>query len=98
MNTNSIKNKLFTNQHTNQILVKNTFWIGFGEIVSRLLKTIIILYVIRILGVNDWGIFSYTISLCGLFMIFSDMGLSSILTRELAKNVDIQDKYIATSF
>jgi O-antigen/teichoic acid export membrane protein len=50
------------------------------------------------LGVSDWGVFSYTISLCGLFMIFSDMGLSSILTRELAKNDKERIKYISTSF
>ena len=93
-----IKTLLFSNKNTGQILAKNTFWIGFGEITSRLLKLIIIFYAIRILGVSDWGAFSFTISLCGLFMIFSDIGLSSILTRELAKDESQKNKYISTSF
>lgn len=93
-----IKNFLFKNKNTSQIIAKNTFWLGVGEITSRLLKLVIIFYAIKILGVSDWGVFSYTISLCGLFMIFSDMGLSSILTRELAKNSTEKDKYISTSF
>ncbi len=93
-----IKIFLFTNKNINQVIAKNTFWIGFGEITSRLIKLIIIFYAIRILGASDWGLFSYFISLCSLFMIFSDVGLSSILTRELAKNDQERDKYIATSF
>ena len=93
-----IKTLLFSNKSTSQILAKNTFWLGFGEISARLLKLLIIFYAIRILGVSDWGAFSYTISLCGLFMIFSDIGLSSILTRELAKDESQKNKYIATSF
>lgn len=93
-----IKNFLLKNSNTGQIIAKNTFWLGFGEITSRILKLIIIFYAIRVLGVSDWGVFSYTISLCGLFMIFSDIGLSSILTRELAKNDTEKDRYISTSF
>ncbi|MFA6524263.1 MAG: flippase [Candidatus Paceibacterota bacterium] len=93
-----IKIFLLSNKNINQVLVKNTFWLAFGEITGRLLKLIIIFYAIRILGVSDWGTFSYVISLCGLFMIFSDIGLASILTRELAKNETEKNKYIATSF
>ena len=93
-----IKLFLLSNQNINQTLAKNTFWLGFGEITSRLLKTIIIFYAIRILGASGWGTFSYAISLCGLFMIFSDFGISSILTRELAKPETNKENYISTSF
>lgn len=93
-----IKLFLLSNQSINQTLAKNTFWLGFGEITSRLLKTIIIFYAIRILGASGWGTFSYAISLCGLFMIFSDFGISSILTRELAKPETNKEEYISTSF
>ena len=89
-----IKLFLLSNQNINQTLAKNTFWLGFGEITSRLLKTIIIFYAIRILGASGWGTFSYAISLCGLFMIFSDFGISSILTRELAKPETNKENYI----
>lgn len=93
-----VKKFLFKNTSTGQILAKNTFWLGFGEITSRVLKVFIIFYAIRVITVSEWGAFSYAISLCGLFMIFSDMGLSSILTRELSKDDTLKNKYISTSF
>jgi O-antigen/teichoic acid export membrane protein len=92
-----IKAFLFTNTNTKQTIIKNTFWLGFGEITSRLLKVAIIFYAIKILGSEQWGAFSYAISLGALFMIFSDVGISSLLTREISKQKEDQDKYIATS-
>lgn len=93
-----IKSFLFINKGTGQILAKNTFWLGFGEIIGRLLKAIIIFYVIRILSVEEWGIFSYALSICGFFMIFSDIGLSSTLTKEASIKGDKIPSYISTSF
>lgn len=93
-----IKKFLFKNKNTNQIILKNTFWLAFGELSSRLIKVFIIFYAIRVLGVRDWGVFSYAISLCALYMVFSDLGLTSILTRELSKDDQMKEKHISTSF
>lgn len=92
-----IKKFLLINSNTKQTIIKNTFWLGFGEITSRLLKIVIIFYAIRLLGASNWGAFSYAISLGTLFMIFSDIGISSILTREISKNTQQKKEYIATS-
>ena len=93
-----VKAFLFKNNNTNQTILKNSFWLGFGELTSRLIKVFIIFYAIRILGVSDWGAFSYAISLCALYMVFSDLGLTSILTRELSKDDNMKEKHISTSF
>jgi O-antigen/teichoic acid export membrane protein len=94
-----IKNFLFTNTNTKQTIIKNTFWLGLGELTSRLLKVAVIFYAIKTLGSSGWGVFSYAISLLSLFMILSDIGISSILIREISKNnPEQQSKYIATSF
>lgn len=93
-----VKAFLFKNNNTNQTILKNSFWLGFGELSSRLIKVFIIFYAIRILGVSDWGAFSYAISLCALYMVFSDLGLTSILTRELSKDDNMKEKHISTSF
>lgn len=78
----SIKNYLFKNISTRQIFAKNTAWISVGEIVSRILKMIFVILGARILGSEGWGIFAYAISLCSILMVFSDMGLSILVTRE----------------
>ena len=89
---------LFKNKTLRQTVAKNTFWISFGEIVGRLVRAAIVIYAARILGAAGWGAFSYVISLAGLFTIFSDIGISAILTREAVKNEALRPKYFSTTF
>ncbi len=94
----SILNFLFKNQNIRQTVAKNTFWLSFGEIAGRVIRAAIIIYAARVLGAAGWGAFSYAISLAGFFTIFSDFGVSSILTREAAKNDTFRLKYLSTIF
>ncbi len=93
-----IKNLLFQNQSLRQTIAKNTFWLTFGEMTGRLLRAGVVIYAARILGAERWGIFSYAITFAALFTIFSDIGLSSVLTKEAAKNPTEQHKYFSTIF
>ena len=89
---------LFKNQSVRQTIAKNSFWLSFGEIAGRVIRAAIIIYAARVLGAAGWGAFSYAISLAGFFTIFSDFGVSSILTREAAKNDTFRLKYLSTIF
>lgn len=91
-----IKRFFLKNTSVRQTLVKNTLWLFLGEIAGRLLKLILILYAARILGVEGWGIFSYAISIVGLFFIFSDIGLNNLVTREISKDNENQFSYVST--
>ncbi|KKU75883.1 MAG: Membrane protein involved in the export of O-antigen and teichoic acid [Candidatus Nomurabacteria bacterium GW2011_GWB1_47_6] len=93
-----IKNFLLVNTSLGQTLVKNTFWLFVGELTSRLLKMVLIIYAARILGVANWGIFAYAISIASLFFLFSDLGLDNLVTREIAKNFKERLSYFATAF
>ncbi len=55
-----------------------------------------IIYAARILGSEHYGVFSYALGLTALFNIFSDIGLTGILTRELVKRTE-KKEYLATS-
>jgi O-antigen/teichoic acid export membrane protein len=92
-----LKRFLFTNQTTKQTVIKNTFWIASSTVIMKVIRAAIIIYAARILGTGSYGIFTYAMSLVGIFAIFSDMGLSSILTRELSKGRTDDREYIATS-
>ena len=97
---NRIKKFLFENQSPRQTVIKNAFWLNFGEVASRLIRAIVIIYAARLIGVAGYGVFSYALNLAGLFTIFSDIGVSSILTREAAKSIDGQTRtqYLSTAF
>lgn len=92
-----IKSFLFENKNTRQTIAKNTFWMFSGEITSRLLRMAIVIYAARVLGADGWGVFSYAITLVAFFTIFSDIGLTAILTREAAKNPELRSQYLSTS-
>ena len=93
-----IKKFLFENQSLRQTVLKNAFWLNFGEIISRLIRAIVIIYAARLIGAAGYGVFSYALNLAGLFTLFSDIGVSSILTREAAKNSESRTQYLSTAF
>ncbi len=95
---NRIKKFLFENQSLRQTVMKNAFWLNFGEIASRLIRAVVIIYAARLIGAAGYGVFSYALNLAGLFTIFSDIGVSSILTREAAKNPETRTQYLSTAF
>ena len=86
------------NNNPYQSVAKNTFWLFFGQIFGRLARVAIIIYAARILGPASWGAFSYATSLVAFMTIFSDIGVSAIVTRESAKNPEMGNKYFSTAF
>jgi len=93
-----LKNLLFTNRSTKQTIVKNVFWLSFGQIGSRLIRAIIIIYAARVLGAAEYGVFSYALGLAAFFTIFADLGLSPLLTREIASNSEKRSSIFASAF
>lgn len=92
-----VKSLLLENTTTKQTIVKNTFWLLFGNISSRLIKAGLIIYAARILGAEEWGVFSYALSLAAFFTVFTDFGISTVITRESAKDLSVQEKYFSTA-
>lgn len=91
------KSLLLENRTARQTIAKNAFWLFFGTISSRLIKAGIIIYAARILGAEEWGIFSYALSLAAFFTVFTDFGISTVITRESAKDLSVQETYFSTS-
>ncbi|MEX2436628.1 MAG: flippase [Candidatus Paceibacterota bacterium] len=92
-----IKKLLFNNGNARQTVVKNTFWLSIGQVGSRVLRALLIIYAARILGAEGYGAFAYILSLAGFFTIFADIGISQILTREVSKNPKEEKKYFSSS-
>ena len=93
-----IKKFLFQNNSIRQTVAKNTFWAAFGTTITKILRITLIIFIARVLGADNYGVFTYALSIVGVFTIFSDIGLTSILTRELTKRNQDKNNYLATAF
>ena len=67
-------------------VVKNTNAILWGEIFSRIISAFAILYLAWYLGIDLFGRYSFVIVYIGIFAIICDVGIDSILVREISKN------------
>lgn len=91
----NIKSFLFENKGLKQTIFKNTVWLMVAEVITRLLKLVLVIYAARILGVEDYGKFSFALAFIGLFVVFSDIGLSQIVVREFSKSRDSEKEFPA---
>ena len=94
-NFNDIKSIFFDNLTVKQTILKNTFWLAVAGGVSKFLKLILFIYAARILGATEYGKFTFALAFVGLFMFFSDFGLSSITIRELAREKEKEKEFPA---
>ena len=83
------------NKSTSQTILKNTFWLSLSELISRTLKLILIIFVARVLGATEYGKFTFALAFVSLFVVFADFGISSITTRELAKDSEKEKDYFS---
>ncbi len=97
VNFQELKKLLFLNISPKQTIIKNTFWLGFGNFASRLIKALLIIYVARALGSYGYGVFSYVVGLAAFFTTFQDIGITGTLTREGSKNPERLGSYISAS-
>ena len=92
-----IRKFLFLNTSPKQTIIKNTFWLFAGEALGRLLKMGLIIYVARKLGADGWGIFAYALSIASLLMIFSDIGIGSLITRDATQQKNDYRSFISAA-
>lgn len=95
-----VKGFLFSNNTVKQTLAKNTFWLVVSNVGGRFIKAGIIVYAARILGVAEWGSFSYAVTIVAFMTVFVDFGMNSILIRETSRTEDPIEraKILSTSF
>jgi len=88
-----IKEFLFNHSSAKQVIFKNTVWLTVAEGVTRISKLALTIYVARVLGAQGYGEFNFALSVAAMFAIFSDFGLSRIVTREFAKDGEKKEEF-----
>lgn len=76
----------------------NTSWLLFEKVVRLILNFFVTIAVIRYLGPDQFGLYSYAISFYGLFVAFVSLGLESISIRELVKHPEQRDEILGSVF
>ncbi|MDA9233543.1 oligosaccharide flippase family protein, partial [Flavobacteriaceae bacterium] len=82
---------------TYKIVSTNALWLTLERVFRLSINFIVAVYLARFLGPDKFGVLSYVLSLTSFFFIFSDLGLDSIITRELVKR-GISNKILSTAF
>lgn len=84
----------------NQIksIFKNTSWMTLSQVITSVCAFLWTILIARYLGVSDYGIVSFAISFTGLLGIIMDLGMSTYVTREIAKNKESVGKYVNNIF
>lgn len=77
-------------------IYKNTMYLGAAEIISKVLQFVIMLYAARLLDKENFGKFSFALSLSFIAIVFADLGIDTLLIREISRNKEnksLVDKY-----
>lgn len=93
-NFTGIKSLFLDNLTTKQTIFKNTFWLMLAEGISKFLMAFLTILIVRYLGVDNYGKFSFAFAFVSLFSILTDFGLSTLTIREVAKDKNLARKYL----
>src|SRR3989344_38673 len=79
-------------------IYKNTIYLGTAEIVSKTLQFVVMLYAARLLSQEHFGKFSFALSLSLIAVVLADLGINTLLIREISRNRAIAGKYFVNAF
>ncbi|GEM_PF-437208 len=79
-------------------ITKNSFFSLGSSVVQKLLTLLYFVLVARVFGPEDQGRYSAAIAFATLFSVFIDLGLSSALTRETAREPEKARDYLGQMF
>jgi len=77
-----------------QRITKNTVVIILASIASGIISFFFTMYVARYLGAEGFGILSFALAFTAIFSVFTDIGLSLLTIREVARDRSLARKYL----
>ena len=75
-------------------ILTNSLYLFLREVFNKLTFVLLIIFIGRYLGSKNLGSFSFVIYFCQLAFLASDLGLSTLLIREIARNKNLANKYV----
>jgi O-antigen/teichoic acid export membrane protein len=78
-------------------VAKNTTVLILSNVLAYVFTFLTTVYSARYLGVEGWGILSIALAVTGIFGFLTDLGLSSLTVREVARDKSLANKYFANT-
>lgn len=75
-------------------IAKNMGVLLISQIISYILGFFYFIYMARYLGAEGFGILSFALAFTGILGILLDLGLNSLMVREIAKDYSLREKYL----
>ncbi|MEJ5283720.1 MAG: flippase [Brevinematales bacterium] len=86
------KIKLWLNKKGTQKVLTNFTWLSIFQLVEKVVPLITIPYLLRIIGIEKWGLITFALSFIQYFNTFVDYGFNVTGVREVSLNQENQDK------
>ena len=83
---------------TVQRVAKNTGIIISGDLIFRLISLVVVIYLARYLGKVGFGKYNFVFAYLAFFNIIADLGLQTILVREMAREPTRAPKLIGNAY
>lgn len=77
-----------------QTLFKNISWVTLTQVITSICAFLWTIMIARYLGVNDYGILSFAMSLTVLLGMGTDIGMSTLTAKEISQDRSRTKKYI----
>ena len=75
-------------------VAKNTAVLTLADIINKILSMVFVIYLARHLGDAGFGKYSFAFSFANIFMIFADMGLTTLIVRDVARDKSQSSQYL----
>jgi polysaccharide transporter, PST family len=78
-------------------IIYNTSWLLADRIIRMGVGVIVIIWIARYLGPEQFGIYNYAIAFVALFTALSTLGLDHIVVREIVRQPDKKDEIVGSA-
>ncbi|BAY42993.1 polysaccharide biosynthesis protein [Scytonema sp. HK-05] len=79
-------------------IISNTAWLFADKILRMGIGLLVGVWVARYLGPKDFGIFNYAIAFTAIFNTVANLGLDSIVIRNIVRQPSCKDEVLGTAF
>ncbi len=79
-------------------ITKNVGFLYIGEIISQVLSFFLVITLARYLGDTGLGKYSFAFSFVTIFLIIADLGLPTLITKEISRNKKLTEVYLTKTF
>jgi O-antigen/teichoic acid export membrane protein len=80
------------------VYAQNTSWILTERLITMGISVIVVVYVARYLGPEEFGILNFALSCVAILSAFANLGLDDVVVRNLVLSPDETDSILGTAF